>query len=301
MKLISLIEDDTQDQNPEQTPEVQTYNRIIELVNKLKEEFGFFSKRLDYPDGKFELRMWTKLEPGQHLADSYGSLSLGIYFLPNMDNPTLPSDIIRRPMDIFIKTLKEIEPKVMEEPDLYPREALNKIEIKISDFYVRFGRALYNFNELIPRADYNTKVRGFSEPFGEMLYNPSITEPLMFPEGALPAFDPHFKDVHDNLLKKTATIVKAYRKGKWNGHTYDIGVIDNAHNTILLLDNLKEPVVKDGVIQVSLTPHLSMHSPIIDGYSRWKDKDEYPLTDSEMTEFNKYMNKVFAKFGIMYA
>lgn len=301
MKLVSLIEDDTQDQNPEQTPEVQTYNRIIELVNKLKEEFGFFSKQLIYPDGKFELKMWTKLEPGQHLADSYGSLSLGIYFLPNMDNPTLPSDIIRRPMDIFIKTLKEIEPKVMEEPDLYPREALNKIEIKISDFYMRFGRALYNFNELIPRADYNTKVRGFSEPFGEMLYNPSITEPLMFPEGELPTFDPHFKDVHDNLLKKTATIVKAYRKGKWNGHTYDIGVIDNAHNTILLLDNLKEPVVKDGVIQVSLTPHLSMSSPIIDGYSRWKDKDEYPLTDSEMTEFNKHMNKVFAKFGIMYA
>ena len=299
MKLVSLIEDDTQDQNPEQTPEIQTYNRIIELVNKLKEEFGFFARQLNFPDGNFELRMWTKLDPGQHLADSYGTLSLSLYFIPNMDNPILPNDLIRRPLDLFIKTLKDMEPKVMEDPDLYPREALNKITINITDFYIRFGRALYNANELIPRADYNTKVRGFAESFGELLYNPSITEQCMFADGELPTFDPHFKNIHDNLIKKTSTIVKAYHKGKWKGHTYDIGLINNV-NTILLLDNLREPIVKDGVIQVSLTPHLSMSSPIIDGYSKWSNKDEYPLTDDELTEFNKHMDKVFAKFGIKY-
>jgi hypothetical protein len=300
MKLVSLIEDDTQDLNPEQTPEIQTYNRIIELVDKLKDEFGFYTKQLDYPDGKFEMRMWTKLDPGQHLADSYGTLSLNIYFLPNIDNPTLPTDLIRRPMDVFIKTIKELEPKVMEDDDLYTlvRE-LNKLEIKISDLYLKFGRALYNFNELIPRADFNTKVRGFSEPLGKLLRNPGATDQLMFATGELPTFDPHFKNVHDKLIKKTSTIVKAYQKGKWKGHTYDIGLIDGKINSILLLDNNKGPIVKDGVIQVSLTPHLSMHSPIIDGKNRYY-KDEYPLSDDELTEFNKYMDKVFAKYGIKY-
>lgn len=301
MKLVSLLEDDTQDLNPEETPEIQTYNRIIEMINKLKEDFGFYTKDFIYPEGKFEMRMWTKLEPGQHLSDTYGDISLGMYFMPYMDDPSLPSDIVRRPLDLFIKTIKDKLPEVMENPDLYPREALNKVEIKIADFYIRFGRALYNFNELIPRTEYNTKVRGFSEHLGDMLYDPSITEQCMFQENQLPQFDPHFKSIHDNVIKRTALIVKSLRKGKWNGHTYDIGLIDNVHNTILLLDDHKEPIVNDGVIRPLLIPHLSMSSPIIDGKSRWANADEFPLTDDELTEFRKHMDKVFAKFKIKYS
>lgn len=302
MKLVSLLEDDMQDQNPEETPEIQAYNRIIELVNKLKDEFGFYAKNFSLPEGTLTIRLWTKLDPGQHLSETYGDLSLGINFMPNMDNPHIPSDIVRRPIDLFIKTIKELEPRVMEDDDLYTHvRELNKLEIRISDFYIRFGRALYNINELIPRADYNTKIRGFSEPLGKLLRNPSATDQLMFATGELPQFDPHFKSIHDNVIKRTALIVKAHHKGKWKGHTYDIGLIDNTNNTILLLDDHKEPIVNDGVIRPLLVPHLSMGSPVIDGKFRWSNPTEFPLTDDELTEFRKHMDRVFAKFNIKYS
>lgn len=301
MKLVSLLEDDMQDQNPEETPEIQTYNRILEMVNKIKEDFGFYAKDFSFPEGTLTIRLWTKLEPGQHLSDTYGDLSLGVNFMPNMDNPHIPSDIVRRPIDLFIKTIKDNLPEVLENPDLYPREALNKLEVKIADFYIRFGRALYNMNELIPRTEYNTKIRGFSEGLGDMLYDPSITEQFMFQENQLPQFDPHFKSIHDNIIKRTALIVKAHHKGKWKGHTYDIGLIDNTNNTILLLDDHKEPIVNDGVIRPLLIPHLSMGSPVIDGKFRWSNPTEFPLTDDELTEFRQHMDKVFAKFNIKYS
>lgn len=299
MKLVSLIEEDGQEpeQPLEQTPEIKTYNRIAELLKALKDTAGFFQKPLEHPQGRFELRYHTKLDPGQHKAESYGSIELGIYFYPDMQIGIVPEDILKAPMDDLIDTIKKMAPDLAEESPFNPRELLNKVEVKVYDLYIKFGRALYNINDLMDRPTYNTKVRGLSIPLGDFLYEPSITEQCIIDD--LPRFDPHYKDVHDHLMRRTATVVKAYHKGKWRGHTYDIGTI-GGHNTILLLPSHRETSIVDGIIKPSITPHLSMASPSIDGYFRWANSEDYPLSDEEVTEFNKHMDKIFGKYGIKY-
>lgn len=294
MKLVSLIEEDGQDQD-----EIDAYNRIVDMLQGLKDEAGFFAKILDHPLGKFEIRYWIKLDPGQHKAKSYGTLAIGSYFFPDLETGIIPEDIIKTVMDDTIDTIKRLNPHLANQSFSTPIEALNKVEVKVYDLYVRFGRALYNINELMERPLYNTKVRGLSIPMGDFLYEPGITQQTMFEPGQLPKFDPHFKDIHDHLIRRTMTVVKAYHKGKWRGHTYDIGTI-GGHNTILLLHNHNQPLIVNGLIKPSITPHLSMGSPSIDGYLRYSNPEDYPLTDEEVNEFNRHMDKIFIKYGIKY-
>lgn len=293
MKLMNLIEEDGQ--GP-----IETYNRFTKVLNDFATSKGNRIDVYSYPEGKYGLDYFLKFDPAKHLGESYGRIEVSIYFYPNMDNPTLPLDMLRKPFDLFIANLKEFEPKLVNDPNLYPEDLLNKIDVGIHGYYVRCGNVLYNTNELLGRAMYNIKIKGFLEPLGEMLLDPGKTEQYMFAPIELPEFGEDFKKIHDDKIKRSKTIVKAHQKGKWRGHTYEIGTLDGKYNTILLLTDHNKPAVVDGVIQPTLVPHLSMMSPIIDGYSRWNDSDKYPLSDDEVREFEEHMDKVFGKYGIKY-
>lgn len=293
MKLMNIIEGDDQNQ-------IETYDRMTKVLNGFVERTGHYAKTYKFPEGSYELRFYLKLDAGQYLTENYGSMSVGIYFHPNMDNPTLPLDIIRKPLDLFLNELIKFEPNLVKDPSQYPVDVLNKIEVKIYSLYVRAGECLFDINELIGTALYNIKIRGFLEPLGEMLTDPSRSELYMFAPIELPVFHEDFKKYHDNIIKRTKTIVKAYQKGKWRGYTYDIGNLDTRHNSILLLTDYGKPPVVDGVIQPNIKAHLTMMSPIINGYNRWEHKDDYPLAETEVKEFYEHMNKVFAKYNIKY-
>jgi hypothetical protein len=242
------------------------------------------------------------LKPEQYKTDDWGFVSIGVYFEPfiTSKSPAIPLTVVADPYIHFIKQLKEIAPQLTSgEID---REKLNCIKVKVRDVHIKLGVALYNLTELIGRPLFNEKVRGVVIPLGDLLMDgPGITNELILNETEMPKFDPDFKKVHDKAIKRAITVTKAYQKGKWRGHTYDLGDNGRGKIDIILLDFHKEPVVKDGVIRPFTKAHLQLPSPIMDGYNRWSDKEQYPLSDDELKDFYKFMNnKIFNKFGIVY-
>ena len=85
--------------------QIETYDRMTKVLNGFIERTGHYAKTYKFPEGSYELRFYLKLDAGQYLTENYGSMSVGIYFHPNMDNPTLPLDIIRKPLDLFLNEL----------------------------------------------------------------------------------------------------------------------------------------------------------------------------------------------------
>jgi hypothetical protein len=300
MKLMNIIEDDGQDQNQPVDPQIETYNQITEPLLKFLQELGWRNNRIKHEDGEFSMSYYQNLKPEQYKTDDWGFIKIGVYFIPNINNPAVPLNVISGPYKYFIEHLQEIIPEFVTGE--FARVELNRIKIKLGDVHIKTGYALYNLSELIGRPLYNEKVRGVEIPLGDLLIDgPGITEELMLDETEMPKFDPNFKKIHDRAINKATSVVKAYQKGKWRGHTYDLGTRYGGKIDLLLLDYHREPVVKDGVIRPFTKVHLQIPSPIIDGYNRWSDKEQYPLSDDELREFYKYMNdKIFSKFGIVY-
>ncbi len=283
---MNILEDD-QDQNL-----VDAYERVMKLLNDYMKGKGLYSQDYSTPEGNYEVMIHFK--DGSYSTDTWGKIELRIYFNPNMENPTLPLDMLIKPLQFTMQEFKTTIPELLNEPI----DILNKFEVKIFDYYIRAGRSLYTITELIGVPLYNIRIRGFLEPFGELLTDESRAERFMFAPIELPEFSKDYKSIHDHIINKAKTIVKAYRKGTWKGHTYDLGLIDDRYNTILLLTNNYNETVKDGVIHPSLKVHLNMMSPEMDGLKRYEDG--YPLNDDELKEFRQHMAKVFAKFGISY-
>lgn len=305
MKLVSLLKEDGQDENlPKDEnqpldPQIETYNQITEPILKFLQEMGWRNNRIQHKDGMFSLSYYQHLKPEQYKTDDWGFIKIGVYFIPNINNPAVPLDVISEPYKYFIEHMSESIPEVLSE---FSRVEFNRIKLKLGDVHIKTGYALYNLSELIGRALYNQKIRGVEIPLGDLLIDGlGITEELILDETEMPKFDPNFKKIHDKAVKRATTVVKAYQKGKWRGHTYDLGDNGNGKVDILLLDFHKEPVVKDGVIRPLTKVHLQLPSPIMDGYNRWSDKEQYPLSDDELKDFYKFMNnKIFNKFGIVY-
>ena len=304
---MNIIEDDGQDQNLPQDqnqpvdPQIETYNEITEPILEFIKESGWRINQFQHSDGIFELSYHQRLTPEQYKTDDWGAIHIGVYFKPNIDNPNIPLNIVSEPYKLFLNQLLNAVPKL--EKGGIARVEFNRIKIKVTDVHVKLGSALYGMYELIGTPLFNQKVRGVALPLGDMIIDgpEGITNELIFDETEIPKFDPNFKRVHDRIIKRVTTIVRAYQKGKWKGHTYDIGQVGYRHHgTVLLLSKYSEPVVKDGIIQPFTKAHLQLPSAIIDGYSRWSDKEQYPLSDDEYKEFGNYMNKIFAKFNITY-
>jgi hypothetical protein len=286
MKLMNILEDN-QDQNL-----VDAHDRVKKLLNDYMKGKGLYSQDYSTPEGRYEIMIHFK--DGSYSSDTWGKLELRIYFSPNMENPTLPLDMLTKALNFTMQEFRTTIPELLNEPI----DILNKFEIKIFDFYVKAGQSLYTITELIGVPLYNIRIRGFLEPFGELLTDQSRAELFMFAPIELPEFSENYTSIHNHIIKKAKTIVKAYRKGTWKGHTYDLGVIDDRYNSILLLTNNYNQTVVDGVIHPSLKVHLNMMSPEMDGIRRYEEG--YPLSDEELKEFKEHMGKVFAKFGIKY-
>ena len=311
MKLMNIIENDGQDQNLPQDenqpldPHIQDYNEITEPLLKFIRETGWRVNRFNDNDsyGVYSLSYLQYLKPEQYKTDDWGFISIGVYFEPFITSKPplrIPLTVIADPYIHFVKELEKAAPELTTGG--VGRVELNRIKVKVRDIHIKLGSALYNLTELIGRSLHNEKVRGVEMSLGDLLIDgPGITDELVLNETELPKFDPNFKKIHDRAINKATAVVKAYRKGKWRGHTYDLGDNGRGKIDVLLLDYHKEPVVKDGVIRPFTKAHLQLPSPIMDGYNRWSDKEQYPLSDDELKEFYKYMNdKIFSKFGIVY-
>jgi hypothetical protein len=302
MKLMNIIEDDGQDQNLPQDqpadPQIDRYNQITEPVLEFTQELGWLNNRFQHDDGVFSLSYLQYLKPEQYKTEDWGYISMSVYFEPYIDKPNIPLTIISNPYNYFVRQL------VKEKPELegFSKDELNRIKIKIRDIHIKLGKALYNLSELIGVPLNNQKVRGVEISLGDLIIDgPGITSELILEETDIPKFDPNFKRIHDRAIKKATAVVKAYQKGNWRGHTYDLGDNGRGKYDMLLLDYHKEPIVKDGVIRPFTKVHLQLPSPTMDGYNRWSNKEQYPLSDDELKEFYKYMNsKIFNKFGIVY-
>jgi hypothetical protein len=149
--------------------------------------------------------------------------------------------------------------------------------------------------DLFGVATTNLKIRGYLQGLGNVLLDPSNTEELKLTTGEVPEFAKDYKTVHDHIINKTAKILKAYRHGKWKGHTYDLGTLDGRYNSILLINNYTD-TIEGGVIHPAFKIHLTLISPEVDGIPPYSS--DYPFTKEETKELMDHLAKVFIKYGI---
>jgi hypothetical protein len=288
MKLMSILENDNdQDQNL-----VDAYERTANILARAKNDIY---EKYQTPHGEYVATIMKVRQypwPGQD--DKWGSIELSGKFIPNMDNLTLPLDMLSKVIDITIDRIRNKFPELLNESI----DVLNKYDLIIWGFSIMPGNINLNISEVIGVAMYNIKIRGFSEPFGDLLIYQN-TEQFNFSPIELPEFSEDYKAAHDHLVKNASVVAKVYRKGTWKGHTYDLGKIDNNLNYIVLFNDFKRSIIEDGALQPSLSVHLSMGYPKIDGVDKWSGSN-FPLTDDEYKEFKEYIKRIFAKHGITY-
>jgi hypothetical protein len=292
MKLMSILEDDNnQDQNL-----VDAYDRTKIIIGKFKKEI---EGRYQTPDGAYDYSIMnvsqSSSSPNMEL---WGTIEINGTFRPNMNNLTLPLDMLSKTIDLVMDEIRNKFPELLNESI----DVLNRYDVKIFGYYVKAGESHMGISEILGVALYNIKIRGFLEPLGELLTDRSRTELFKFAPIELPEFSKDFKAVHDQVYKSVKIVAKVYRKGTWKGHTYDLGEISDDQpslNYIALIQNSQTPFVEDGVLLPSFKPHIFLRSPKIDGIAKWQG-NQFPLTDDEYKEFIKYITKLFAKHGIVY-
>lgn len=296
MKLISLIEEDGQNGYPE----IDTYNRLIDVLEGFINDKNY--KRFDNElGGTYLLNYRLKLDPAKHLSqESYGSISVNFNFSIGLDNAVIPLELLSKPLDLMMTDLKNFEPKLVNNTQLYPIDLLNRINVIFDHGYIKIGSAMYDVEQLFGVSLHNIKVKGFSEGLGDMLLDPSKIEGAMFAPGTeLPKLSDNYKAVHNRLIKRAKTIVNAFRTGTWRGHTYDLGKVGDAD--VFLLTDYNNPTIKNGVIQPSLQTHLRLSGFEIDGKKQYIHLDnKSPLTDKELSEFRDYLKKLLKKYNIDY-
>lgn len=294
MKLISLIEEDGQNGDPE----IDTYNRLIDVLEGFIKDKNF-KRSGNELGGSYLLNYTLKLDPARHLSqESYGSISVNFNFSIGLDNTVIPLELLSKPLDLMMTDLKDFEPKLVNNPELYPIDLLNRISVIFDHGYIKIGFAMYDVEHLFGTSLHNIKVRGFSEGLGDMLLDPSKIEGATFAPGTeLPRLSKDYKAVHDRLIKRVKTIVNAYRTGTWRDHTYDLG--KTSYENFFLLKDFNSPTVENGVIQPTLQTHFRDTYIEIDGKKEHYDKD-FPLTDNELSEFKKFIKKLFKKYNISY-
>lgn len=289
---MSILEDDNnQDQNL-----VDAYDRTKIIIGKFKKEI---EGRYQTPDGAYDYSIMnvsqSSSSPNMEL---WGTIEINGTFRPNMNNLTLPLDMLSKTIDLVMDEIRNKFPELLNESI----DVLNRYDVKIFGYYVKAGESHMGISEILGVALYNIKIRGFLEPLGELLTDRSRTELFKFAPIELPEFSKDFKAVHDQVYKSVKIVAKVYRKGTWKGHMYDLGEISDDQpslNYIALIQNSQTPFVEDGVLLPSFKPHIFLRSPKIDGIAKWQG-NQFPLTDDEYKEFIKYITKLFAKHGIVY-
>ncbi len=285
---MSILENDNdQDQNL-----VDAFSRTKTIVGKIKQEI---SGRHQTPDGVYQFDIMSVSLASSPAMELWGSIEVHGTFKPNMDNLTLPLDIISKTIDLTMEQIRDKFPELLDESI----DVLNRYDFKIFGFNIRPGDSALSIGDIIGVALYNIKIRGFLEPFGELLMDRSRTELFKFAPIELPEFSKDYKAIHDHILKTANVIAKVYRKGTWKGHTYDLGSIGDTLCYIALHRDFQKSIIEDGVILPVLKPHLYLRSPKIDGFAKWQGR-QFPLTDDEYKEFINYITKLFAKHGITY-
>jgi hypothetical protein len=285
MKLMSILEDDNnQDQSL-----VDAYSRTKIIFGKLKQEI-YGNHRT--PDGEYVFHIMSVAQSSSPAMELWGSIELQVTFKPNMDKLTLPLDILSKSIELTMDEIRNKFPELLDESI----DVLNKYDLKLFGFHVKPGDSVIGMSEIIGVALYNIKIRGFLEPFGELLMDRSRTELYKFAPIELPEFSKDYKAIHDHVLKNANIIAKVYRKGTWRGHTYDLGKVDDKLNYITLHRDPQHSIIEDGVIVPSLKALVYLRYPKIDGISKYVQG--FPLTDDEFKQFVNYVAKLFAKHGV---
>ena len=286
MKLMSILENDNnQDQNL-----VDAFSRTKTIVGKFKQEI---SGKHQTPDGAYLFDIMSVSLASSPAMELWGSIEVHGTFKPNMDNLTLPLDMLSKTLDATIDQIRNKFPELLDESI----DVLNRYDFKIFGFNVRPGDSAIGISDILGVALYNIKIRGFLEKLGDLLLYQN-TEQFNFSPIELPEFSKDYKTIHDHVIKTANVITKVYRKGTWKGHTYDLGKIGDTLNYIALHRDPQKSIIEDGVILPVLKPHLYLRSPKIDGIEKYKQG--FPLKDDEFKEFVTYIAKLFARHGIIY-
>jgi hypothetical protein len=285
MKLMNILENDYEQRL------VHSYERITNLLNDFKRGKGQFDHTINEPEGVYEINFGYREYPFPGQDGKWGKIELRIYYIPNMETPIIPLDVLSKSVTSAMNIMRKEVPALLEEHI----DDLNMIDLKIFELYVRAGRSLFPSMDLFGIITTNVKIRGYLQGLGNVLLDPSNTEELKLTTGEVPEFAKDYKTVHDHIINKTAKILKAYRYGKWKGHTYDLGTLDGKYNTILLINNYTD-TIEGGVIHPAFKIHLTLIRPEVDGIPPYSS--DYPFTKEETKELMDHLAKVFIKYGI---
>jgi hypothetical protein len=177
-----------------------------------------------------------------------------------------------------------------------PRYQPHSITFDYKDVFVGYSETFFSLYDFIDRAYYNNHM-GNLHPIEELMDPNSIQSKYTIDESQVPRFSDDFPLATERMIKKVKSVFLGFKKGTFQGHEYEYRE-KNPRISIHIRNTTYDPTTKvihpnfnvsinAGYVWINGQPTSDMHFE--------KDKFE----DKEFTkEFNDYIKKRFAQFGI---
>ena len=215
LKRLNEVEDEpipSDIPSDEETKNFSYINEINKTINKWKSRTSFETEHI--PEGKFSYG--TIFTP----EETPKMIEIGISFTPVMDpKPVIPRTLLARCIELLHHGLKKINPDIVN----YPTQILDEYEVTFYAVNVFPSEGIFNLSSYIPRPLYNTKVVAPTKLDRILNDVHSVMAHYTFNEGDLPTFSDDYSPAMSKVIRRCKTIFMALQKGKWKGHTYDLG------------------------------------------------------------------------------
>ena len=255
----------------------------VDLGRELYEKFNKFRGRtkVTYSDGS-QGGVDLHEQDSSHRASTKYRLAVYLTYYMNNDNPIFPTDYLYLP-------LKELRNRILNEiPEIesYPKEVLEEFTITMSMESAYYKEGVLHLEDLISAVEKNVMRSDYS--LYEFIKNETILESYVLQNP--PTFSPDYSLAMDKAVKKLKTVYKAFQKGKWKGHEFEL-----RSPTFVVYQILDKYDKESRVIYPDFKLSVTTYYPSFDGKF---------ITDVDKelaSQFMSYITNKFSHFGIRFS
>ena len=256
----------------------------VDLARELYNKINIRSRvKTIYSDGSRSMTDVYK-DDKDHRGPVEYKISMWITYYPDDNKPIIHTDYISLPVEEVLKTILEIVPEITS----YPKEVLEKFSFNVGNETIYYKEGILHVVDLISSAEKNMIYTDYG--LYEVLQNPRAAGSLYVLQNP-PRFSDDYPLAMDKAVKKLKTIYKAFEKGKWKGHDFQL-----KNPTYVVHQKHRRYDKESRVIFPDFDLSISAGYPYLDGESiGYIDNKELA------NEFQKFIINKFTHFGIRFS
>jgi hypothetical protein len=294
MKILKVLKEQ-EDNNNLDVIDGGTFGFMKDSMDVVEKElegntWKFSTETFNSPDGTYKCNTTLYVKRS---SDTEMNLSGKIYLMLKEDR--IPTDYLIVCTEWIMSRLELVCPELFEMVK-DQRYQPHSITFNYKDTFVGYKDTFLSLYDFIDRAYYNNHM-GNLHPIEELMDYNSIQSKYTIDESQVPKFSDDYSLATDRMTKKVKSVFLGFKKGTFKGHEYEYKE-KNPRISIHIRNTTYDQTTK--VIHPNFNVSINAGYVWIDGKTTSEmslEKDMF--TDKEFTkEFNDYIKKRFAQFGI---